>query len=74
MRSDPIVLRREAAECRRLLDTGNIETEGVRKLLQDYEHRASEYAEHIEQATTRHQRRRDLAFMMAAEVSRNRRR
>ena len=71
MLSDPNVLRREAAECRRLLVDG-VETEGAKRLLQDYAHRATLNAEQLEAAWEKIKRRRDINSAYREDLARRR--
>jgi len=67
--SDPTVLRREAAECRRLL-VDDVQNEGVKRLLQEHAYRTERLAEQFEMAGNKGQRKREIDAAYRADVAR----
>ena len=72
--SDPIVLRREAAQCRRLLVDGVVTEEGVKRMLQEEARKRDTLADQIEAGGARRQRERDIDSAYRADMQRRRER
>jgi len=63
-------LRREAAECRRLLVDGVTTEEGVKRLLRQHALTADTLAEQLEAAGDIHKRKRDIDAVYRADMRR----